>query len=167
MTKLCGLCGLIKTIDQWAVCKGTKDGLQSKCKDCQREYRITNKTKHRDYAAAYRSKHRLEAVLYAKEWRDNNPSYRPSPEKDAAKTAKRRASKLKATPSWVDNVHLQRIDSIYKACKGVTQRSGTPHHVDHIVPLRGVDVCGLHVWWNLRIVPASLNLQKGNKHEEY
>lgn len=36
-------------------------------------------------------------------------------------------------------------------------------HVDHVLPLKGKEVCGLHIWSNLQVIPKTLNLQKGNK----
>jgi 5-methylcytosine-specific restriction endonuclease McrA len=40
-------------------------------------------------------------------------------------------------------------------------------HVDHIIPLKHSLVCGLHIWSNLRVIPKSINLHKGNKFAIY
>ena len=70
-----------------------------------------------------------------------------------AKEAKRRAFKLKATPKFAN---LNKIKEIYNNCpKG--------YHVDHIVPLNGKNVCGLHVEWNLQYLTPSDNCSKSNK----
>ena len=70
-----------------------------------------------------------------------------------AKTNKRRALKFNAIPKWSN---LKKIKEIYKNCpKG--------YHVDHIVPLKGVNVCGLHVENNLQYLTAQENISKGNK----
>lgn len=79
-----------------------------------------------------------------------------------AKTAMRRAQKLKATPSWCDQ---QAIRIVYAEAHRVTKETGLPHDVDHIVPLQGKNVCGLHVHYNLRIIPAAENRSKHNRWE--
>lgn len=76
-----------------------------------------------------------------------------------ATCAKRRARKLNATPPWAD---LDQIKLVYTECKEIEAATGTPHHVDHIVPLINDRVCGLHVPFNLRVIPAVENLSKGN-----
>lgn len=58
-------------------------------------------------------------------------------------------------PEWAN---LDKIREIYK-----NRPKGC--HIDHIVPLNGKDVCGLHVEYNLQYLPASLNMSKGNKWE--
>ncbi len=53
--------------------------------------------------------------------------------------------------------------TIYREARRVTKLTGTWHHVDHIIPLNGKDVCGLHVPWNLQILTAVDNMFKSNK----
>lgn len=77
-----------------------------------------------------------------------------------AKGAFRRALRVQATPAWVD---LVAIKEIYKAAGAISEISGVPHHVDHIVPLNSKVVCGLHVPWNLQVIVGAENLSKGNK----
>ena len=77
--------------------------------------------------------------------------------------AKRNASKLHATPSWLSKEHKQQIVDIYEQAKLAEQLTGVEHHVDHIEPLQGEDRRGLHVPWNLQILTASENLAKHNR----
>lgn len=67
--------------------------------------------------------------------------------------ARRRAAKAQRTPAWAN---LDEIRTFYKNCP-------PGHHVDHIVPLQGENVSGLHVEHNLQYLPASENIRKGNK----
>lgn len=73
----------------------------------------------------------------------------------------RRARKLQATPKWAN---CKEIENIYKKCKQISDSTKIKHHVDHIVPLSGDLVCGLHVESNLQIIPAAINMKKSNKH---
>lgn len=81
-------------------------------------------------------------------WQKENPG------KANAQRAKRRATKLQATPSWAET---DLIREFYVNCPA-------GHHVDHIVPLQGRKVSGLHVLANLQYLTASENLSKSNKH---
>lgn len=69
-----------------------------------------------------------------------------------ARNAKRRATKLNATPSWAN---LSLIREIYRCAEGM--------HVDHIIPLQGATVCGLHVENNLQYLTPEENMKKSNK----
>ena len=79
---------------------------------------------------------------------------------------KYKASKLNATPTWLTEKQLEEIQDTYLLAKDCEMLSGDKYHVDHIVPLQGNNVCGLHVPWNLQVLPADINMSKGNRHEE-
>lgn len=89
---------------------------------------------------------------------------RANQHKKNARCAKRRAEKLKRTPLWLTKNQLEEIAKIYKLAKEKTKLTGIEHHVDHIIPLQGKKVSGLHVSWNLRIVTATENMIKGNRY---
>jgi hypothetical protein len=72
--------------------------------------------------------------------------------------SKYRASKLLACPKWLTKEQLLEIQNIYfeAKIKGL--------EVDHIVPLQGNNVCGLHVPWNLQLLSRAENASKSNKY---
>jgi hypothetical protein len=76
--------------------------------------------------------------------------------------AKRRAVKLNATPSWLSDSQKEEILNLYWLAQDLRVVTGGDYHVDHIVPIQGKTVCGLHVPWNLQILPADVNFAKGN-----
>lgn len=71
--------------------------------------------------------------------------------------------KKQRVPPWVDK---EAIAAIYKEARRVSMVTGVPHHVDHVIPLAGKFVSGLHVHTNLAIVPAAVNLKKYNRAAE-
>lgn len=77
-----------------------------------------------------------------------------------AKCAERYAAKTRAMPKWVNRADLLQI---YQQREAIARETGREYHVDHIVPLRGRLVSGLHVPWNLRIIPGIENKRKSNK----
>jgi hypothetical protein len=131
-------------------CKSFPLGKTYTCKDCAKQ-----KTRTWSKDNPERKKETAK-----KEYKKNKAVY-------IARVAKRNAAKLQATPSWLTDKQLDDITMIYKACAKITERTGKSHHVDHIVPLQGKNVCGLHVPWNLAILPASMNLAKHNKHNSW
>jgi len=79
----------------------------------------------------------------------------------SAHAAKRRALRRNAYPVWADK---KAIAAIYKECKRLNLRDGDgTWHVDHVIPLAGKNVCGLHVHNNLEIILGKDNLRKSNK----
>ena len=80
-----------------------------------------------------------------------------------ARTALRRAIKLQATPFWLTKEQKREIRAFYIEAARLTKETGIKHQVDHIVPLQGKTVTGLHVPWNLQILTASQNAAKGNR----
>jgi hypothetical protein len=75
----------------------------------------------------------------------------------------RKVSVKQATPSWLNELQKAAIDQMHWLARDLEITSGYTYQVDHIVPLRGKDVCGLHVPWNLQILPSDINLSKGNR----
>ena len=85
---------------------------------------------------------------------------RAHPAKVSADTRRRQAGKLKATPKWANTFF---IEEAYDLAARRTKATGFKWNVDHIVPLRSKLVCGLHVEFNLQVIPAIHNIIKGNR----
>lgn len=91
-------------------------------------------------------------------WKKENPG------KWNAIAAKYRASKYKATPKWLTDSHWEEIEELYMLAQELAWlNNGEVFAVDHIVPLQGKNVSGLHVPWNLQLLPKVLNSSKGNR----
>lgn len=88
---------------------------------------------------------------------------RANPAANRLNVSKRRARMMAATPQWLTDGHRAEIAAIYADAVRLEAKTGVPHHVDHIVPLAGRTVCGLHVPWNLQPLPAPDNLKKSNR----
>lgn len=76
--------------------------------------------------------------------------------------AERTSARKRRTPGWANT---DRIREFYEIAAEMTRKTGIKHHVDHVMPLRGELVSGLHVHENLRVVTSAENLQKGNRWE--
>jgi hypothetical protein len=123
-----------------------KYSIGNACIECRRENDAEYRTKHKDKI--------LKRIQTFK---------KTHPDRVNSDTAKRRAAKKSATPVWLDNQMLSEIRSFYTKAKNKEKETGIVHHVDHIVPLNGKNVSGLHVPWNLQVLPFYANLSKSNK----
>jgi hypothetical protein len=94
-----------------------------------------------------------------KKWKSKNTA------KVAANRRARELRKVKATPLWLTPEHRSQIEALYLHAQVWTEVTGVPYHVDHIIPLKGKNVCGLHVPWNLRVITGEANMRKSNKVE--
>lgn len=101
----------------------------------------------------------LDAPVVA--WGVRTPEY-----KRAQRTAlqmKRQAGQKNRTPRWLGPAELAEIEGVYHFAAVMRAITGAEHQVDHIVPLQGATVSGLHVPWNLQVIPARDNRVKGNR----
>ena len=105
--------------------------------------------------AATRPAHVLRE--YRNAWKANNKT------QIRADTKARRRKHREATPPWLTRKQKSEIRQLYQIAITMTQTTGEQYVVDHIVPLRSHEVCGLHVPWNLRVITQEENLKKSNK----
>lgn len=80
-----------------------------------------------------------------------------------ANTRKRQAALLNRTPTWLTEFDILKMKCLYQLAAMRTKESGESWHVDHILPLQGKNISGLHVPTNLTVIKASDNVRKSNK----
>jgi hypothetical protein len=123
----------------------------------QAEWRANNKEHHREASKKSMSKKPEYYKQLGKEWRSNN---KDKIQANNAKNVRKYEERVKiATPRWAD---LNAIQDIYLQAAEF-RRHGVNIHVDHIIPLRGKYVSGLHVENNLQLLSAKENYSKSNK----
>lgn len=172
--------GNISNRDKWGHCL---------CIDCSEYNKSKRKPHTKEYQKEWRNKNKEKVYLYVKKWNKNNKEKRKeivklwkykNPEKvkainkrAGAKWAKnnkgkrnaidmkRKASLIQRTPKWAD---FNKIKEFYIEAERLTKETGVIHEVDHIIPLQGKLVSGLHVHNNLQILTRSKNRSKKNNY---
>jgi hypothetical protein len=137
-----------------AIDKASKTRNRDKVLSRKAKYRKDNISSILDYNREYNQRKPEVLKSSRKKWLEKNPHFK------AETSAMRRVIERKAVPKWAD---LKAISEIYQKCAAVSKETGVAHHVDHIIPLRGKNVCGLHVAENLQILSAIENCRKSNK----
>ena len=173
--KTCSKCKESKYESEFHKDSKNKNGFSSHCKKCEK---IRAKAKHlkdkenqnartKIYYEVNKEKEKARAVVWAKA----NPEKRKAkakrhqqanPNMYCAAANKRHAQKLNATLNLSKEEDIK-IGEFYKESARLTKETGILHEVDHIIPLQGELVSGLHVPWNLRVITAEENRKKGNK----
>ncbi len=157
--KTCTACNAEKDLSLFYMRKGNP---RSECKSCtlaQNKKSITHEAKI-DAQTRYRKANREELNEKHSEYKKANRGL------CNASWMKYHASKKNATPASLTEEQNDDIKAMYVLAKKFEKLCNISYHVDHIVPLAGKDVCGLHVPWNLQLLPASVNMSKGNRHNE-
>jgi len=124
----------------------------ARCYQCSKQHNNTNKK--REYMRRWYHSNKEHQQSYRLRWDKENP------DKARHHSSSRRARVLHAMPPWADETAIQQQ---YAQARTWEVLTGIPMHVDHIIPLQGTNVCGLHCIQNLRVIPAKCNAAKSNK----
>ncbi len=109
----------------------------------------------------YWNKHKKERATKNNEWKKRNRGKANFWER------RRELAQLQRTPGWVDIDEAFLIAEAYALATLRSTVTGIAWHVDHVIPLRGKTVSGLHVPLNLAVIPAIDNIRKRNNYEQY
>ena len=170
--KTCTKCLVSKELEaNFSKSKTHAGGYSTWCKACHKQRMTETQTKYyeralswkkenidlmRAYAASYRDRDgvREKAAERSRIWRKLNPG------KLSALSAQNEEARKQAMPEWA-NRHL--INFIYTTRRYIQMETSERWQVDHVIPIKGKTVCGLHVHNNLQIVTADYNRKKSNK----
>ena len=158
--KTCNKCNIAKELTEFYRHKKHKDGRSYTCKMChnkaRKEYYQDNKDREKQLATLWVKNNPQKHREYYRSYYNNNRH------KEIQRGRIKQLKRKQCMPEWAD---LDAIKVVYDEAKRLTLMHGTSYHVDHIIPLQGKLVCGLHVHTNLRVLPAKENLSKSNTYD--
>lgn len=114
-------------------------------------------TCHKERSKAWRASNPKQKVRIL---RNSKRHYEANKARYVERTVRRRVREKLATPVWAN---IDAMVKFYEQAAYLSAKTGVLHHVDHIIPLQGGNVCGLHVETNLQVLPWAVNVAKGNK----
>jgi len=153
--KVCTNCFSEKVLEDFPKQSSRPDGRHTHCKKCRSLY----------YASVYNPTKRKNKYLsnHQEEKNKRKQYYNKNKDKYYINKANRRAQTIKATPLWFDSFDEFVLSEAYSLCKLREQSTKLKWEVDHIEPLKGKDVCGLHWHKNWAVLTQFENRSKGNK----
>ena len=140
---------LVKRADYYANYNKSSAGVKAK-----QDYYAKNKA---DVIARAQARTVEQKTAYKRKYKAANPDLY----KELVNVRRRRFRD--ATPKWLTAEQKLEIRFHYRLAIALSRSTKIPHAVDHIIPLQGEDVCGLHVPWNMQVLTQDENLQKSNK----
>jgi hypothetical protein len=159
--KICNNCEQTLSLQDFHTLASVWDEKQAICKFCRKnEDNIRYSVNHEEMSLVgkkYYEANRELLISKTRKWQEENR------DKVNAVAAKRRAIKKLACPKWLTKSQQEEILNFYTQAKLLSEQTGIAYQVDHIVPLKGKNVCGLHVPWNLQVITATENISKGNR----
>jgi len=133
------------------------------CTECdlhaKNSKKYTTAEDRKNYAGVMYYKHREKILTQKKTYRQNNKG------KVNALVSARKKVVRQRTPAWLSDFDKLKIKCMYQIAAMLTRENNEPWHVDHIIPLQGKLVSGLHVPANLQVMRGSENVRKKNKFE--
>lgn len=175
--KTCNTCRVVKPLREYHRGR-SPDGYRYKCKICVATYKIEYRKKNSDKIKQQQRAYDIIAnpirkLYYQQRYVEKRAHilqcgviYRKAyPHKHAAIQMARRSHVKQRTPSWLTTDDHWFIGEIYELAALRTKMFGFAWHVDHIIPLQGKNVSGLHVPLNLRVIPGAENVRKSNQYE--
>ncbi len=159
MRKTCTKCNIEKEISEFNKNKSSKDGHHSHCRKCTTLQHRENYAKNKDAYKEYYKLTKEARLAYQKDYWEKHPEVRSKLRNS------HRVAKISSTIKCLTKEDHEAIKDFYRHAQWLSKLLGKPFHVDHIVPLQHKLVCGLHVPWNLQILPASKNISKSNNFE--
>ncbi|NBW14667.1 MAG: hypothetical protein EBR82_42375 [Caulobacteraceae bacterium] len=172
--KTCTSCKIKKELSEFNKNKTGADGLQYHCKECRKSRYQKDRENIIIRASDWYHKNKHRKQEYDKQRRMAKKEHLANYEKARSKTPKRkilamvslqqrRARQIKSTPKWFDEFDKFVIKEAMSLAAKRKELTGFSWHLDHIVPVRGKTVCGLHWHKNWQVAPADYNKTKGNK----
>lgn len=195
--KLCCKCKTTKPYTDFYGNKTVKDGLNTFCKEChkadniarkklnrqdiefkaketkyKREYRIRSVEQRKEYMKQWHKNNLEQQRMYREQYRKDNNDYfklyaKENKHKINSNTRKRQCALIQRIPKWLTDDDYWMIEQAYELAALRTRMLGFNWHVDHILPLQGKIISGLHVPVNLQVITARQNYIKSNKLEAH